>query len=85
MAFIDTEGTFRPDRIRPIAERFNLDPNIVLGNLVYARAHNHEHQLELINLAAGQFHQEPGVFRVLIVDSIIGAFSFLFKCQLYPV
>jgi len=71
VAYIDTEGTFRPDRIRPIAERFNLDPDVVLGNLVYARAHNHEHQMELIDLAAGQFHQEPGVFRLLIVDSII--------------
>ena len=23
--YIDTENTFRPDRLRPIAERFNLD------------------------------------------------------------
>ena len=34
MAYIDTEGTFRPDRIRPIAERFNLDPGIVYQVLV---------------------------------------------------
>lgn len=26
VAFIDTEGTFRPERIFPIAERFGLDP-----------------------------------------------------------
>lgn len=25
-AYIDTEGTFRPDRIRAIAERFGVDP-----------------------------------------------------------
>ena len=25
-AYIDTEGTFRPERIKAIAERFNLDP-----------------------------------------------------------
>ena len=31
--------------------------------------------MELIDLAAGQFHQEPGVFRLLIVDSIIGKFD----------
>lgn len=25
-AYIDTEGTFRPERIKTIAERYNLDP-----------------------------------------------------------
>ena len=32
VAYIDTEGTFRPERIRPIAERFQLDPDAVLDN-----------------------------------------------------
>lgn len=27
------ENTFRPERIRPIAERFNLDPEPVLDNV----------------------------------------------------
>lgn len=40
----DTEGTFRPDRIKPIAERFGLDANAVLDNILYARAHTHEQQ-----------------------------------------
>lgn len=35
VAYIDTEGTFRPDRIRPIAERFNLDADAVLDNVCY--------------------------------------------------
>ena len=33
VAYIDTEGTFRPERIRPIAERFQLDPDAVLDNV----------------------------------------------------
>ena len=33
VAYIDTENTFRPNRIRPIAERFDLDPDLVLGNI----------------------------------------------------
>jgi meiotic recombination protein DMC1 len=33
VAFIDTEGTFRPERIRPIAQRFNLDVDAVLENV----------------------------------------------------
>ena len=45
VAFIDTEGTFRPERIRPIAVRYNLDPDAVLENIVVARAFTHEHQM----------------------------------------
>uniref|UniRef100_A0A0W0FG71 Putative RecA family ATPase n=1 Tax=Moniliophthora roreri TaxID=221103 RepID=A0A0W0FG71_MONRR len=45
VAYIDTEGTFRPDRIKSIAERFNVDGNMALENILYARAFNSEHQL----------------------------------------
>jgi DNA repair protein RAD51 len=38
--YIDTEGTFRPERLTAIAERFDLDPQEVLENVAYARAHN---------------------------------------------
>ncbi len=37
--YIDTEGTFRPERLVSIAERFGLDPSEVLENVAYARAH----------------------------------------------
>ncbi|GFH11856.1 DNA meiotic recombinase 1, partial [Haematococcus lacustris] len=45
VAFVDTEGTFRPERITAIAERYQLDPTAVLDNIIVARAHNHEHQM----------------------------------------
>ncbi|KAG1813259.1 Rad51-domain-containing protein [Suillus subaureus] len=48
VAYIDTEGTFRPDRIRSIAERFGVDGNMALENILYAlaaRAFNSEHQV----------------------------------------
>ena len=38
---------------------------------VYARAHNHENQLELIDHVAALFIQEPEAFKLLIIDSII--------------
>ena len=38
--WIDTEGTFRPERIIPIAERFGLDANEAMNNIEYARAYN---------------------------------------------
>lgn len=40
----------RPERLRAIAERFNLDQTAVLENVLYARAYNSEHQYELLNM-----------------------------------
>ena len=38
--YIDCEGTFRPERLEPIANRFGLDPEKVMDNVAFARAHN---------------------------------------------
>jgi len=46
--FIDTEGTFRPERLVPIAQRFGLDEQKVLDNVAYARAHNTDQQNALL-------------------------------------
>ena len=73
-AYIDTEGTFRPERLRDIAQRFGLDPDEVLDNVVYARAFNSEHQMDLITLIAAKMSEEPGRYRLLVVDSIINHF-----------
>jgi meiotic recombination protein DMC1 len=39
---LDTEGTFRPERIMEIAERFGVDPDQACENIAYARAQNSE-------------------------------------------
>lgn len=44
VAYFDTEGTFRPDRVRPIAARFNLDGDAVLANILYVRAYTFDQQ-----------------------------------------
>jgi len=49
--FIDTEGTFRPERCVKIAERYGLEPADVLDNICFARAYNSDHQMKLINEA----------------------------------
>ncbi|KAJ1537282.1 Meiotic recombination protein dmc1 [Nowakowskiella sp. JEL0078] len=72
-AFIDTEGTFRPERILAIATRFGVDPEAALENITVARAFNSEHQLELLNSLAAIFAAEKD-YRLLIVDSIIALF-----------
>ncbi|KAF6766623.1 Rad51-domain-containing protein, partial [Ephemerocybe angulata] len=73
VAYIDTEGTFRPDRIRSIAERFGVDGNMALENILYARAFNSEHQMELINECSARFAEDKD-FRLLIIDSIMALF-----------
>jgi len=65
--YIDTEGTFRPKRLQEIAERFGLDPNVALENVAYARAHNSEHQMELLKSAAAIMSQDR--YALIVVDS----------------
>ena len=38
--YIDTEGTFRPERIIEIAKVHNMDPSKALDNIIVARAYN---------------------------------------------
>eukprot|EP01044_Picomonas_judraskeda_P027306 COSAG03_NODE_8626_length_786_cov_2.315866_2_plen_82_part_01 len=47
--YIDTEGTFRPERLVAIAERFGVSSEDVLDNVAYARAFNSEHQAQLLD------------------------------------
>ncbi|XP_068439240.1 meiotic recombination protein DMC1/LIM15 homolog isoform X1 [Clinocottus analis] len=74
VVFIDTENTFRPDRLKDIADRFNVDHGAVLDNVLYARAYTSEHQMELLDFVAAKFHEEGGVFKLLIIDSIMALF-----------
>ena len=72
VCFIDTEGTFRPERIGPIAERFNADPEQVLENITYARPHTHEQQIEILADVAARMAEDP--YSLLIMDSAMALF-----------
>jgi DNA repair protein RadA len=71
--YIDTEGTFRPERLIPIAERFTLEPKEVLKNIIFARAYNSDHQLYL-SQNIGEVIEKGKNIKLIIVDSIIGYF-----------
>lgn len=73
-AFIDTEGTFRPERLKEIACRFGLDPEEALENVIFARAYNSEQQNDLLTSLMSRFSEEPGKFKILVIDSIISLF-----------
>lgn len=60
--FIDTEGTFRPERIIAISERYGLAGTEVLNNIAVARAYNTDHQLALLREASTLMSQSRYVF-----------------------
>eukprot|EP00922_Rhytidocystis_sp_ex-Travisia-forbesii_P042234 GHVS01063110.1.p1 GENE.GHVS01063110.1~~GHVS01063110.1.p1 ORF type:complete len:359 (+),score=69.14 GHVS01063110.1:317-1393(+) len=65
--WVDTEGTFRPERIVSIAKRFQLNPSDCLDNIAFARAYNTDHQMELLVEASAMMAESR--FALLIVDS----------------
>lgn len=67
--FIDTEGTFSPQRVLQIAEGNELNPEKVLENIVYARCYNTDHQ-QLITDHAFKICQEENI-KLVVIDSII--------------
>jgi len=72
VVYIDTEGTFIPERVFQIAESLGLDPHETLGNIFLARAYNSSHQ-ELLTEHLLKFCPENNV-KLVVVDSMIGHF-----------
>lgn len=71
--FIDTEGTFRPARIKQIAESLGADPEKVLKNIFVARAFNSDHQMLLLEKVSEMIKNgEP--IKLLIIDSLTAHF-----------
>lgn len=65
--YIDTESTFRPERLLAIAERFKMVPSQVLDNVAFARAYNTDHQTSLLVQAASMMSESR--YALLVVDS----------------
>ncbi len=71
--FIDTEGTFRPERIRQIAEGIGANPEKVLRNILVARAFNSDHQILLLDKIA-EMIKEGEQIKLIIIDSLTAHF-----------
>ena len=63
-----------PTQASPAVRRYGLSTQDVLDNVAYARAHNTEHQQQLLIQAAAMMAESR--FAVLIVDSATA----LFRC-----
>ncbi len=69
---IDTENTFRPERIIQMSKAKNLDPDAVLKRIHVARAYNSHHQI-LLGERANELAKEFPI-KLLIVDSLTSHF-----------
>jgi DNA repair protein RadA len=70
--FIDTENTFRPERIVQMSEAYGLDSKKILDNIHVARAYNSNHQMLLMEKVNEMSKKlKPGL---LVVDSLTAHF-----------
>lgn len=72
VVMIDTENTFRPERIVQMATALDLDPIEVLKKIHVARAFNSHHQVLLVDKAM-ELARERNI-RLMIVDSLTAHF-----------
>ncbi len=70
--YIDTENTFRPERIAQMARAVSIESEKALDNIYVARAHTTDHQMLLADKAA-EMAKNDGV-KLLVVDSLTSLF-----------
>jgi DNA repair protein RadA len=72
--FIDTENTFRPERIIQMAKSAGLDSEKVLKNIKVARAFNSDHQMLLAEKVEELIKEQDLNVKLVIVDSLTAHF-----------
>jgi DNA repair protein RadA len=70
--YIDTEGTFRWERIEAMAKGLGLDPDEVMENIYWIRAINSNHQMEVVGKLF-EFVGEEDI-KLVVVDSVTSHF-----------
>jgi len=70
--YIDTENTFRTERIFQMAKNMGLNPGEAVKNIIFAEAFTSEHQMFLLE-NADKVIKDNGI-RLIIVDSLTSHF-----------
>ena len=70
--FVDSEATFRPERIAQLAEARGMGQEEVLKNIHVARAENSDHQIILVEKAEEII--EKNNIKLIVVDSLTSNF-----------
>ncbi len=71
--YIDTEGTFRPERVVQIAKGLGMDPQEALKNIKIAKAFNSDHQMLLAEKIEDLIKQGNNV-KLIVIDSLTSHF-----------
>jgi len=70
--YIDTEGTFSPERVYQIASSRGLEPEKILDGIIIARAYNSDHQCLLIDHLFKKCPEQN--VKLVVIDSMISHF-----------
>lgn len=70
--YIDTENTFRTERVVQMSRHMGLDPEFAVKNIVYAEAYTSDHQMFLLE-NADKVIKENNV-KLIIIDSLTAHF-----------
>lgn len=72
VVYCDTEGNFSPERLKPICERFGVDHETILNNIVCARIFSTDQQENLAQLIEAQIDEDEGApYSLVIIDSLM--------------
>ncbi len=74
VVYIDTENTFRPERIIELAKAAGLDPEEVLRHIRVARAYNSDHQMLLAEKVEDLATKQNLKVKLIVVDSLTAHF-----------
>jgi len=70
--FIDTEGTFRWERIDQMARGLGLDPDKVMDNIYWIRAINSHHQMAIVDSLFDLLSKDN--VKLVVIDSLTSHF-----------
>ncbi|MDP3990086.1 MAG: DNA repair and recombination protein RadA [archaeon] len=74
VVYIDTENTFRPERIKQLAIGADFDPEEALQRILVARAYNSDHQMLLAEKVESLITEQGRKVKLVVIDSLTSHF-----------
>ncbi len=74
VVYIDTENTFRPERLQQLALGAGLDCDDALSRIMVARAYNSDHQMLLAEKVDNIITEQKKKVKLVVVDSLTSHF-----------
>jgi DNA repair protein RadA len=72
--YVDTENTFRPERIMQLAAGAGMDPDYALKHIKVARAYNSDHQMLLVEKIEDLIKKQNLNVKLVVIDSLTAHF-----------